>query len=580
LDQPVETRAGRGATWLLVVWSVGLGVLLLGPALGRGYVLGYDMVWVPQLTLRADFLGFATSLPRVVPSDAVVAVLDSVVPGMALQKIVLLGSLVAGGLGMLRLVRDLPLVGRLATVTSYQWSPIVVERLLIGHWPVLVGWACLPWVLELGRRWRSTGAVPALLPLVLVVGSLSASAGIMTAVALVLAGARRGVRRWAAIGGLALAANAPWLLAGLLHAGSARSADAGGATFALQAEGGVPAPVAALSLGGIWNGDVVPGSRTGLAGWLAAVIVVVLAFLGRGWWRSVRDGRSGRAVLGCWAVGMAFALLTWAAPNAVGWLAAHVPGGGVLRDGARMLVLAAPAAAVAVGAGASAVAAAVDPGAGRRFAGAGLVVLPVLLLADATWGVGGRLAAVSYPAGYDLMRAAVSAGPPGDVLVLPLSSFRRPAWNGSRTVLDPVGRYQPRDYVSSDVLVVSGTTIPGEDPRVAEARAALAEPTGASRAAALSALGIGLVVTDRTAPGDAPEVAGRPLTPADADLGVVALPGQARPRRIPATWYAVLGAAWAAYGTTGVLLPPALALLRRHRRRRRRDQPAAADRRG
>ena len=74
------------------------------------------MVWVPDLTLRSDFLGLATSLPRVVPSDAVVAVLDSIVPGMVLQKVVLLGSLVAGGLGAVRLVPDLTVVGRLAVV--------------------------------------------------------------------------------------------------------------------------------------------------------------------------------------------------------------------------------------------------------------------------------------------------------------------------------------------------------------------------------------------------------------------------------------------------------------------------------
>ena len=78
-----------------------------------------------------------------------VAVLDSVVPGMVLQKVVLLGSLVAGGLGAARLVPDLSLVGRLAVVSCYQWSPLVAERLLIGHWPVLIAWACLPWVLTL-----------------------------------------------------------------------------------------------------------------------------------------------------------------------------------------------------------------------------------------------------------------------------------------------------------------------------------------------------------------------------------------------------------------------------------------------
>jgi hypothetical protein len=501
----------------------------------------------------------------VVPSDAVVAVLDSVVPGMALQKIVLLGSLVAGGLGALRLVPGLPMVGQLAVLTSYQWSPLVVERLLIGHWPVLIGWACLPWVLVLARRWRSTGALPAALPLVLVLGSLSASSGLVTAAALLVAAAERRVVRWAWVAGLVLAANAPWLVAGMLHAGSARSAASGAATFSLQAEGQVPGPVAALSLGGIWNGDVVPDSRTGVAGWLTAVLVVGLAVLGHRTWRSAIDGRTGRSMAWCWVLGMGVALLTWAAPDAVGWLASHIPGAGVVRDGARMLVLAAPAVATAVGAGVVAVAATVDAAPARRFVGVGLVLLPVLLLADATWGVGGRLTAVSYPDSYPAMRAAVTAGPPGDVLVLPLTSFRRPVWNGSRTVLDPVGRYQPRDYVSSDVLVVGGEPIPGEDPRVAEATAALALPAPAERAAALADIGIGLVVTDLTAPGEAPVVSGRVLSPDSSDLTVLAVTDGLRPRSVDATWYVALGAAWSAYVATGVLLPTVLALRRRRR---------------
>jgi len=565
--------AGQWAQWLQVAWSCTLALLLLGPALGRGYVLSYDMVWVPQLTLRPDFLGLATSLPRVVPSDAVVAVLDSVLPGMVLQKIVLVGSLVAGGLGAARVTPDLSLVGRLAVITSFQWSPLAVERLLIGHWPVLIGWAGLPWVLVLARRWRSTGRLPAMLPLVIVLGSLSASAGIATAVALLASAVDRRPRRWLTVAGLVLAANAPWLVAGFLHAASARSSAAAAATFSLQAEGGVPAPVAALSLGGIWNGDVVPASRTGIAGWLTAVLVVGLAVLGHRAWRGAIDTRTGRAVIGCWLVGMSVALLTWATPDAVGWLAARVPGGGVARDGARMLVLAAPAVATVVGAGVAAVVAKVDPGPARGFVGVGLVLLPALLLVDACWGVGGRLAAVSYPDSYPTMRAAVAAGPPGDVFVVPLSSFRRPAWNGSRTVLDPVGRYQPRDYVSSDVLVVAGVPILGEDPRVADATAALALPTPAQRSGALAALGIGIVVTDHTAPGDAPEVAGRAITPEGAQLTVLAVDGDVQQRSPPTAWVAWLGAAWTAFVATGVLVPLLVTWQRRRGRIRRIGRP-------
>ena len=109
------------------------------------------MVWVPDLALRPDLLGLGSGLPRAVPSDAVVAVLDEVVPGMLLQKLVLVAALAAGGVGAARLLdRDggpAGLVVRLVAVSVYGWNALVAERLLMGAWPVLVGYAVLPWLL-------------------------------------------------------------------------------------------------------------------------------------------------------------------------------------------------------------------------------------------------------------------------------------------------------------------------------------------------------------------------------------------------------------------------------------------------
>jgi hypothetical protein len=42
---------------LVRLWPWLLALLVLGPLLGRGYVLTYDMVFVPDLAMRSDFLG-------------------------------------------------------------------------------------------------------------------------------------------------------------------------------------------------------------------------------------------------------------------------------------------------------------------------------------------------------------------------------------------------------------------------------------------------------------------------------------------------------------------------------------------
>lgn len=532
--------------WLPSAWSVALALLLLGPALGPGYVLNYDMVWVPDLALRADFLGLASGLPRSVPSDAVVSMLDEVLPGALLQKVVLLSCLVGGGLGAVRLAPPESVVGRLVAVSVYQWNPFVVERLLIGHWPVLVGYAVLPWVIVAARRWRTDTTMPVGLLVLVPLGSLSASAGLATAIVLAAFVVGRQLRRNALVLGLVVAANAPWLVSGLLHASAATTDASGAEVFALHRDGVLPGPVAALGLGGIWNAEVVLPSRDGVLAWLSLAFVVGLALLGaRAWARRV-SRRDVVAFAVCWFVGWGLAVLTWAAPGPVSWLVAQVPGAGLIRDGARMLALCAPLLVALVAQGAaqlwSRLPAATGP---RRSVVAAIVVLPVTLLPDAALGLSGRLEPTQFPASYAQARTVVadeSLADAGDLLALPLSSYRQPAWNDRHKVLDPIGRYFTPDYVASDELFVSGTEIAGEDPRVAAVAEALGAPTPTERAGELAKLGIGVVVVDLVAPGTAPEIEGRVLFES-SDLLVVSLAG-VRPREIPAGWYVAMSLAW------------------------------------
>lgn len=527
-------------------WALALAVLMLGPALGAGYVLTYDMVWVPDLALRPDFLGTGTALPRAVPSDAMVAVLDEVVPGMMLQKLVLLGGLVLGGLGAARLAGD-SLVARLAATSAYVWTPFVAERLGIGHWPVLLCWAVLPWVVREGVRIRSEMRLGPWLPLLLLAGSLSANAGLMTAATLLAVGlTRRTALRLIA---LVAAANAPWVVAGLLHLDTATSS-AAGAVFGLDAEGPLPAPISALTLGGIWNAEVVPASRETVILPLALTLVVgALVVVGLPGLARRLGRRTTAALVWLWVAGYALAVLTWAAPGAVGTMADGVPGGGLLRDGTRSLALCAPLLAAAVASGVEWCA---RRGPRLAVATAG-ALLPLAFLPDAAWGLSGDLRPVAFPDSYAGARAALADVPSGDLVVLPFTSYRAPEWNHGRKVLDPLPRYLQPDYLVNDELLVDGRVVAGEDPRVPQVEAALAAPDPAARAQALSRLGVGLVAREldvpTTAEHDAP-VAGTTLwtdarlqvTRIDANVGLIAASGVDR-------W--ALGLAWGAF----LLLP-------------------------
>jgi len=524
-----------------------LAALLLGPALGRGYVLTYDMVWVPDLALRPDFLGLASGLPRAVPSDAVVAVLDEVVPGMLLQKLLLLAILVGAGLGADRLVEGGSIPVRLLAIGLFQWNPFVVERLLMGHWPILIGYAVLPWTLLAARSWRAEGRLPRRLLWLVPLGSLSAGAGVVTALVVVAFALDRFRARGVLL--LVAAANAPWVSSGLLHASTSLTDASGATAFALSDEGAMPGPVTALGLGGIWNSEVVPDSRNGLVGWLAVALVVALVCSGaRSWWRRT-ERRDRWGYVACWVTGWSLAVATWVAPGAMAWLVEQVPGAGLLRDGSRWLALCAPLLVVTAARGAAVLwhqaPAHLVP---RLSAALAVVLAPIAVLPDAAWGVSSRLQAVPYPAAYATARvvvAEIEAEQPGDVLVLPASSYREPAWNAGSKVLDPVGRYLTPDFVASDVLVVSDVVIEGEDPRMQQAVSALEAATPEARAAALGGLGFTVVVVDRQAPGRVPDVAGEQVLESP-ELSVVRLPSTSS-RSVPTSWAVVMGLAWVAF---------------------------------
>ncbi len=162
----VGTAIRRGIPGL--VTGLCLGLLALGPGLKRGFLLSYDMVFVPRMPFSAALPGLAP--PRAVPSDLVIAVASRILPGDIVQKLVLLAIFVLGCAGVAALLEREPILARLAGGVFYAWNPYVGERLIIGQWALLLGYASLPWVLRAVIRpaeapWRWTGRLClALLP--------------------------------------------------------------------------------------------------------------------------------------------------------------------------------------------------------------------------------------------------------------------------------------------------------------------------------------------------------------------------------------------------------------------------------
>ena len=533
-----SAEPGRAVRLLLLMWIVALSALVLGPTLAPGYVLSYDMVWVPELAVtRPDVWGLGSGLPRAVPSDAVVALLGVVVPQQLLQKAVLLGSLVAAGAGGARLARGLGLPAQWAAATVLVWNPFVAERLGIGHWPLLVAYAAVPWLVLAVRERRFAAGV-----LLLALTALTPASGVMGLVVALVMGRRPDAWRWLALAALV---NAPWIVASLVSPASLTSDPRGVSVFAARGGGTTPVWLEVATLGGVWNGDVRPASRETVVATVLAVLVVALVVFGLvRLWRS--GGAGVRPLVALWAIGFVVALAGAAAPSLVASLVESVPGAGLVRDGSRWVLLMAPATAMGLG---SAVAWLTDRPATVVVGWMLALLVPIAMVPDLGWGLGGRLQAVDYPAGWDRVASALAEQEgPGDVVSLPFSAFRAPEWNDHRPVLDPAGRYFDRVTVTDDTLRVGDVEIAGEDPRAA--RVALAVEAGDWPY--LAAQGVGFIVLDTSAPGpDAVvrRVAALPLLAHEGDLWLYEVPGEVRPTSATGRTPVVV-AAWCVAGAT------------------------------
>lgn len=530
--------------------SLGVAVLLLGPALlSPGTVLRGDMVFVPRQPWKDAWLGLDGSVPRAVPMDALVSLATHVVPGGWLQKGVLLASFVVAGVGIGRLAQrvvDASAWGVAAATTLFLWNPWVVERLSIGQWATVAGYALLPWVVLAAWRLRDDptrwGAVFVQLTLSAICSPSSGVTAVLVAAVVVLGAPTR--RTLLELAGCAVVANLPWGLPALaLGDGVNLAADSGFEAFRAVGESALGLVPSVLSLGGIWKVSVVPGERGAVVVVALAValsVVAVAALLRAGGGNRMRGTL---LVLG--AVSVALCVVPAYLPGAFSSAAEVVPGISMLRDTHRFLAPLALPLAVGMGAAGSALHRRASTGREGLLVAVGtLVVAPLLLLPSGAWGLTGKLRPVSFPdewqAVADELADELATGPDGSVVVLPWEgSYRRFGWNDGQATLDPAPRLLPGDVLVDDRIVLDEDVLPGEDPRLGEVTDALGTT---DPAAALSELGVRWVLVEKPLPPTYDVPAGTVVVDAPG-LRLVDLGGPSgAPRDAGALrWWVVLG---------------------------------------
>jgi len=144
---PAPTRA---RSFIAPAYALVLALLVAAPLLAPGYLLLRDAVATPRSYLSDSAIGLSQAAPRALPQDFVVALATGLVDGGLVVKVLLVTGLFLAGWGAARLaatvVPDAGVAGQVVAVTIAIWNPYIAERLLQGHWSLVVGYAaCRGW---------------------------------------------------------------------------------------------------------------------------------------------------------------------------------------------------------------------------------------------------------------------------------------------------------------------------------------------------------------------------------------------------------------------------------------------------
>ena len=457
LRSPRATRAVL-PLWVLLVSAATLWPFWLAfatPSSGYAFMVR-DMMVPARMPLNDLNEGLFSSAPRAIPQDTLLSVF---LPPLSTVWIVAAMVLFCAMAGMIytawwvRRTVGASLPVQMVASLLLVWNPYTIERMLQGQWSIVVAMWLLP-AIAYTSTYKRCGPMLFFLGIAAFTPTGWMFGGI---IALVCA------RSWlfaGVVAGAQLFLAAPWLLVTVFNGSDVSADSSSAAAFAARAESGVGTLGALMGLGGIWNSEAVPDSRTG---WSAAIGVLLCALMVMGAWgaREIIRRHCGVLVVAALAIIVPFLLSTSAGVSGMGLLMDIVPGAGLLRDSQKFVALAIPGMTLLL-------ARAVQMIAGRLGTGRWLVSVAVGILIVLT--------VPALPAEMSPLKAqrlapewtqivnAVSQPTHSSTLLLPPGNYR--VQNG-RPVVDPALKLLPGNPIDPGFLIVDDKLVDGDPTAIA-----------------------------------------------------------------------------------------------------------------
>lgn len=301
----------------LIIYATALIALLLWPFFLPGFLGLRDMVILDHPALTESAFGLGDTPARNAPQDGFLALIGTILPAGWVARVLILGSAALGAYLATLWVKDPNHQWqKAAAITLTLWNPFVIERLLQGHWSLVMAAWLLPGIAVVTQS-SSKAALVALCSLT--------PTGLVLAILTALWTSPQRWRNYGfflTIGGLL---SLPWLVPSVLTP----PLKFGTAAFVARAEAHVGTVGSLLGLGGIWNQAATPDSRN--AGF--AVFGVALFFILTRWMPK-REGALA-------ALGLICCLFMTFGP--VEWVTTEIPGAALFRDSHKLIILMLPA---------------------------------------------------------------------------------------------------------------------------------------------------------------------------------------------------------------------------------------------